>query len=99
MKANITLYTVPQGACDSRKMNWVQAGEMLRQYLIKNLGDRVNFCHTEFMSENWFNDIAAQELMEKENLNFPFVVINGELAFSGKKINISKILRLAKAAI
>ncbi len=99
MKANITLYTVPQEACDSRKMNWRQAGEMLRQHLHKTLGDQVNFWHTEFMSENWFNDIAAQELMEKENLNFPFVMINGELAFSGEKINISKVLRLAKAAI
>jgi len=99
MKVNITLYTIPQEACDSEKMNWEQAAKMLQEYLHKNLGNQISYHHTEFMDASWFEDIAAQEMMEKENLNFPFVLVNGELASTGKKINISKVLRKAQEII
>jgi hypothetical protein len=80
-------------------MNWEQVAKMLQKYLRKNLGDQIIFQHTEFMGTDWFEDTATQIIMEKENLNFPFVLVNGELASAGKKINISKVLRKAQVII
>ena len=99
MKVNITLYTIPQEACDSQKMNWEQASKMLQEYLQKNLGNQISYHHIEFMGAAWFEDTNAQEIMEKEHLNFPFVMVNGELASTGNKINLTKVLRKAKEII
>lgn len=93
------LYTIPQEACDSEKMNWLQAGEVLRRHLYSKLGEQFVFLHIEFMSEHWFEDTAAQEAMEREDLNFPFVMVNGELACAGEKIHLSKVLRMAQTAL
>jgi hypothetical protein len=99
MKVKVTLYTIPQEACHSDKMNWAQAGEALRRHLDSKLGEQLVFQHTEFMSEQWFEDAAAQEAMAREGLNFPFVMVNGELASVGEKIHLSQVLRKARAAI
>jgi hypothetical protein len=99
MDLQIKLYTVPQEACDSKKMNWKEAGQMLQNHLSKKLGARYTFHHIEFMSAEWFDDTVAQELMEKEQLNFPFVLVNGALASSGEKIHLSQVLHKAEELI
>ena len=96
MDIQIKLYTVPQEACDSKKMNWKEAGLMLRNHLSKKLTAAHTFRHIEFMSAEWFEDTVAQELMEKEQLNFPFVLVNGVLASSGEKIHLSQVLHKAE---
>jgi disulfide oxidoreductase YuzD len=96
MGLQIKLYTVPQAACDSGKMNWIQAGELLQRHLKEHLGNHVDFQHIEFMADKWFEDATAQQVMEKEDLNFPFVMINGELASTGPKIKMSQIVKKAK---
>lgn len=45
------------------------------------------------MSGEWFNHTSAQQLLEKGEVNFPFVLVNGEIACADKKINISKITK------
>ncbi len=99
MEINITLYTIPQEACDSKKMNWKQAAKMLQQYLNKNLDFKVNYRHIEFMDTAWFEDSNAQKMMETKKLNFPFVIVNNELACTGTKINLSKVLRKSQEII
>lgn len=96
MEIQIKLYTVPQEACDSKKMNWVEAGLMLKNHLSKKLASAHTFHHIEFMSAEWFEDTVAQELMEKEQLKFPFVLVNGVLASTGEKIHMSQVLRKAE---
>ncbi len=96
MDIQIKLYTVPQEACDSKKMNWKEAGLMLQSHLSKKLTAAHTFQHIEFMSAEWFEDTIAQELMEKEQLNFPFVLVNGVLASSGEKIHLSQVLHTAE---
>lgn len=98
-KVSVTLYTVPQAACDSSKMNWTQAGQMLQQQLISRLGDQPEFRHIEFMSNQWFEDAHAQALMEAEGLSLPFVLVDGKLASSGDKIQISRIIRQTQALL
>jgi hypothetical protein len=98
-KVSVTLYTVPQAACDSSKMNWTEAGQMLHQQLVGRLGDQLNFGHIEFMSDQWFEDVHAQGLMEAEGLSLPFVLVDGKLASSGDKINISRVVRQAQALL
>ena len=48
------------------------------------------------MSELWFADDNAQDLLEKGMVNFPFVLVNGEVACNEKKMNISKVRRFAE---
>ncbi|MDZ7604670.1 MAG: hypothetical protein U5K79_03570 [Cyclobacteriaceae bacterium] len=45
------------------------------------------------MSEQWFENQKAQEMLENGEVNFPFVLVDGEIASADKKINISKINR------
>ena len=89
----VELFTIPQAACDSGKANWQQVGEMVRKQLETRFGKAVDFKHIEFMSAKWFENIKAQELLETANLNFPFVLVDGEMASADKKINVSKINR------
>jgi hypothetical protein len=96
MDIQIKLYTVPQEACDSKKMNWKEAGLMLQNHLSQKLAAAHTFQHIEFMSAEWFEDKVAQAMMEKEQLNFPFVLVNGVLASSGNKIHLSQVLHLAQ---
>lgn len=90
-KINVTLYTIPQAACDSNKMNWNDVARFTKEKLNNTFGEQINFEHIEFMNQKWFLDTQAQLLLEKEKVNFPFVLVNGEVACADKKVNLSKI--------
>lgn len=87
----VELFTIPQAACDSEKANWTQVGEMVRKQLTSKYGDALDFKHIEFMSAQWFESVTAQNLLEDGGVNFPFVLVDGEVACADKKINLSKI--------
>jgi len=89
----VELFTIPQAACDSGKANWTQVGEMVKNQLITRFGDSINFRHIEFMSEQWFENQIAQEMLENGKVNFPFVLVDGEISCTDKKINVSKVIR------
>ena len=94
MKPILTeIFTIPQAACDSTKANWQQVAQMLTRQLETKFGEAVQAKHIEFMSGEWFNHSVAQQLLEKGEVNFPFVLVNGEMACADKKINISKITK------
>ncbi|HEY5589382.1 MAG TPA: hypothetical protein VIK55_00030 [Paludibacter sp.] len=96
MKQNVIiveLFTIPQAACDSGKANWTQVGEMIKRQLTNKFGEAISFSHIEFMSEQWFANPKASELLESGEINFPFVLVNGEIASADKKINVSKVTR------
>ena len=87
----IELFTIPQAACDAGKANWKQVGEMVKNQLELRFGKSIEFWHIEFMSEQWFENQKAQEILEKGEVNFPFVLVDGEIASADKKINVSKV--------
>lgn len=66
---------------------------MVKNQIENKFGEAIVFRHVEFMSEQWFENIKAQELLEKGNINFPFVLVDGEIACADKKVNISKVTR------
>lgn len=98
-RVNVVLYTVPNQACCFGKMTWSGTAQMLQQQLQARLGEAVHFQHVEFMADEWFADARAQEIMEKENLTLPFVLVGGKLASSGNKINISRVVRQAESRL
>ncbi len=98
-KLHITLYTIPHAACDQKKMSWNDAASLLKDQMVNVFQFKVDFKHIEFMSELWFADDTAQGLLEKGMVNFPFVLVNGEVACSEKKVNISKIRRFAESKL
>ncbi len=98
-KVFVKLYTVPMEACCMGKMNWTEAGRMLQKQLFSRLQEKAGFRHIEFMTQEWFEDTHAQEIMEKENLKLPFVLVDGKTASSGDKINISRVIRQAEAIL
>lgn len=87
---DVTLYTIPQAACGSNKMSWADVFTLLQGNLEKSFPD-AHFKHIEFMSPEWFNDVPAQKYLETGSINFPFVLVNGEVACADAKVNISKI--------
>jgi len=89
----VELFTIPQAACDSGKANWIQVGVMVKNQLETKFGNEIRFNHIEFMSEQWFDNQKVQEILEKGEVNFPFVLVDGEIACADKKINISKVNR------
>ena len=89
----VELFTIPQAACDSGKANWTQVGEMVKNQLETRFGESIEFKHIEFMSEQWFENQKAQEMLENVEVNFPFVLVDGEIASADKKINVSKVIR------
>ncbi len=89
----IELFTIPQAACDTGKANWAQVSEMVKKQLETRLGKSIGFRHIEFMSGQWFENQKAQETLEKGEVNFPFVLVDGEIACADKKINVSKVIR------
>ncbi|MDZ7740856.1 MAG: hypothetical protein U5Q03_03680 [Bacteroidota bacterium] len=93
------IFTIPQAACDSSKANWEQTAQMVSRQLKTKFDETVQVKHIEFMSGEWFNHIAAQQLLEKEEVNFPFVLVNEELACADKKINIPKINKFIQSKI
>lgn len=95
-KLHITLYTIPQAACDQKKMSWNEVALLLKNHLERTFQNSVIFEHIEFMSQQWFSDPEANALLEKGDVNFPFVLVNGEVACNEKKVNISKVRRFAE---
>lgn len=89
----VELFTIPQAACDSGKANWIQVGEMVKNQLDTRFGQSIEFKHIEFMSEQWFANPKASEVLESGEVNFPFVLVNGEIASADKKINVSRVTR------
>ena len=69
-KLHITLYTIPQAACDQKKMSWNDVASLLKNQMVNVFQNRVDFKHIEFMSELWFADDNAQGLLEKGRLTF-----------------------------
>lgn len=98
-KLQVVLYTIPQAACDQKKMSWNDVAKILEKQMYTSFHDMVSFNHIEFMSDLWFNDTVAQALLESGTVNFPFVLVNGEVACSDKKVNISKIRRFAETKL
>ena len=98
-KLQIVLYTIPQAACDQKKMSWNDVASMVKNQMENVFQNMVSFEHIEFMSGQWFADANAQSLLEAGSVNFPFVLVNGEVACSEKKVNISKIRRFAESKI
>lgn len=98
-KLHITLYTIPQAACDQKKMSWTDVASLLKNQMEHIFQNSVIFEHVEFMSEQWFADETSQVLLEKGTVDFPFVLVNGEVACSEKKVNISKIRRFVESKI
>lgn len=98
-KIHVVLYTIPQAACDSNKMNWQNVAELLRKQITIAFGEKVSFEHIEFMSAQWFFDTQPQSLLEKKKVNFPFVLVNGEVACADKKVNLSKIKRFIQTKL
>jgi hypothetical protein len=90
-KIQVDLYTIPQAACGLNKMTWFDVAALLKSNLEKSFPDQLAFLHVEFMSQEWFADAKAQELLESQLVNFPFVLVNGEIACSEVKVNISRI--------
>ena len=89
----VELFTIPQAACDSGKANWEQVARMVRNQLETKFGSAIGFKHIEFMSGQWFEHQKAQEILENGMVNFPFVLVDGEIACADKKINVSKVNR------
>lgn len=89
----VELFTIPQAACDAGKANWKQAGEMVKNQLESKFGESIEFVQIEFMSEHWFENQKAQEILENGEVNFPFVLVDGEIASADKKINVSKVYK------
>lgn len=89
----VELFTIPQVACDSSKANWAQAAEMVKNQLETRFETAISFKHIEFMSNPWFEHQKAQDMLENGEVNFPFVLVDGEIASAEKKINVSKVNR------
>jgi hypothetical protein len=100
-KIQVVLYTVPQVACSQGKVIWRDVAVMINNQLNTSFPEKISFEHIEFMSEAWFDEsqAAAQLLLETSRVNFPFVLVNGEVASADNKVNISAIRRLIQALI
>ena len=96
-KLHIVLYTIPQTACDQKKMSWTDVATLLKNQMENVFQDMMVFEHIEFMTEQWFADTNAQVLLENGTVNFPFVLVNDEVACSERKVNIPKIKRFAES--
>ena len=95
----VILYTIPIAACDSDKMSWNDVAMLVKNQLRTAFGEKVGFVHMEFMSPEWFTDGQAQPLLESGEVNFPFVLVNGEVACSDKKVNVSKVRRCVQSKL
>jgi hypothetical protein len=95
-KLYIKLFTIPQEACDQKELRWTDVATMLKNQMRNTFHGEVVFKHIEFMSEEWFSDANPQTLLENGVVNFPFVLVNDEIACSEFKVNISKVRRFAE---
>lgn len=96
---HVVLYTVPQAACDSNKMSWYDVAGLVKKQVAAAFGEDVSFTHIEFMTQRWFDSIQAQVLLEKGEVNFPFVTVNDELACADKKVNLSRIKQIIRTKL
>lgn len=87
----VSLYTIPQAACGINQISWADVAAMLKSHLERHFPGELLFSHVEFMSAEWFADPAAQALLESHAVNFPFVLVNGEVACAEAKVNISRV--------
>lgn len=72
-------------------MSWLDVANMLRDNMERYFPDKIEFRQIEFMTTEWFNDPHAQNLLESQTVNFPFVLVNGQVACAEAKVNVSKI--------
>ena len=63
---------------------------MVKNQLETRFGKLIEFKHVEFMSEQWFGNQKAQEMLENGEVNFPFVLVDGEIASVDKKLMYRK---------
>lgn len=96
---HVVLYTLPQAACDSNKMSWYDVAALIKNQISAAFGDSVSFEHIEFMSKRWFDNTRVQILLKDGDVNFPFVMVNNELACVEKKVNLSKIKHLIRSKL
>lgn len=95
----VELFTIPQAACDAAKADWNQTAQMVSRQLQTKFGNAIDTRHIEFMSADWFSHSTAQQLLEKGGVNFPFVLVNDEIACADKKINLPKITKAINALL
>ena len=86
-------------ACNSEKMSWNDVALLVKNQLKTAFGLTVSFVHREFLSPEWFTDDQAQQLLETGEVNFPFVLVNGEVACSDKKVNVSKVRQCVQSKL
>lgn len=96
---HVVLYTVPQAACDSNKMSWYDVAAIVKNQITTVFGEKVSFEHIEFMTQGWFDNTQAQMLLEKGEVNFPFVTVNDEIACADKKVNLSRIKQIIRTKL
>jgi hypothetical protein len=95
----VILYTIPSAACNSGKMNWHDVALLMKNQLQTAFGEKASFTHKEFMSPEWFTDDKAQHLLSSGEVNFPFVLVDEEVACSETKVNVSKVRRCVKSKL
>jgi hypothetical protein len=100
-KIRVVLYTVPQVACSQGKIIWRDVAVMVKNQLNTAFPEKISFEHIEFMSDAWFDEsqAAAQMLLETSRVNFPFVLVNGQVASACTKVNISAIRRYIQSLL
>lgn len=90
-KIRVILFTLPQAACGANKVSWVDVAKMLHDNLEHSFPAIIEFRHIEFMSPEWFDDPQAQNLLELQHVQFPFILVNDEIACAEAKVNFSKV--------
>ncbi|MFW5706816.1 MAG: hypothetical protein ACOC12_02745, partial [Bacteroidota bacterium] len=93
------LYTVPQAPCESNQANRPDVAAMLNNRLEQDFPGKTDFRHVEFLEAEWLADRNAQQLLEQGEVNLPFVLVDGETATSGDKVNIARIADIVREKI
>jgi hypothetical protein len=89
----VELFTIAQTACNSGKANLKRVAVMIRNPMETKFGSAIGFKRIEFLSEQWVEHQKAQKILENGTVNFPFVLVDGEMRCADKKINVSKVQR------
>jgi hypothetical protein len=100
-KIRVVMFTIPQAACNSGKMNWHDVAAMVGKQLCTAFPEKVSYKHIEFMSEDWFSEsqATAQSLLESGKVELPFVLVNDQVASADKKVNISAVRRFIQSQL
>lgn len=94
----IKFVTLPE-TCKPDKQSWADVAKLLRSKINTEFGDKVTFCHIEFMSADWFSDPTLNEISESMEMKFPFILINEDIFSNGEKVNIIKLLKKVKEGV